>query len=91
MLLKIVFFRFLNLILFVSIFCASRIFAIAHESEFISLRKPCRIEVVERGTNYPVSLVEFRTTHQQRFVTDNAGVIALDSPELIGRETWFDI
>jgi hypothetical protein len=51
----------------------------------------CRIEVVEQGSNWPVPLVELRTTHHQRFVTDNAGVIAFDSPELMGRETWFDI
>ena len=25
-----------------------------------------------------------------RFVTDNAGVIAFDAPELMGRLTWFD-
>lgn len=53
--------------------------------------EPCRIEVVEKGTGWPVPLVELRTTHQSRFVTDNAGVIALDSPELMGRETWFDV
>ena len=52
---------------------------------------PCRIEVVEQGTGWPVPLVELRTTHQVRFVTDNAGVIAFDLPELMGRETWFDI
>ena len=52
---------------------------------------PCRIEVVERGTSWPVPLVELRTTHQVRFVTDNAGVIAFDLPELMGRETWFDV
>lgn len=51
----------------------------------------CRIEVVEQGSGWPVPLVELRTTHLQRFVTDNAGVIALDSPELMGRETWFDV
>jgi len=52
---------------------------------------PCRIEVVEQGTGWPVPLVELRTTHQVRFVTDNAGVIAFDLPELMGRETWFDV
>src|SRR5947208_3981919 len=51
----------------------------------------CRIEVVEKGTGWPVPLVELRTTHNVRFVTDNAGVIAFDLPELMGRETWFDI
>ncbi|HZE96632.1 MAG TPA: hypothetical protein VE981_06385 [Planctomycetota bacterium] len=53
--------------------------------------EPCRIEVVEQGTGWPVPLVELRTTNQIRFVTDNAGVIAFDQPEFMGRETWFDV
>jgi hypothetical protein len=53
--------------------------------------EPCRIEVVEQGSGWPVPLVELRTTNQVRFVTDNAGVIAFDLPELLGRETWFDV
>jgi hypothetical protein len=53
--------------------------------------QPCRIKVVERGSGWPVPLVELRTTHQARFVTDNAGVIAFDLPECMGRETWFDV
>ncbi|MFM1768179.1 MAG: hypothetical protein RJA22_708 [Verrucomicrobiota bacterium] len=36
-------------------------------------------------------LVELRTTHHARFVSDNAGVMAFDLPELMGRETWFDV
>lgn len=52
---------------------------------------PCCIQVVEKGTGWPVPLVELRTTHQGRCVTDNAGVIAFDWPELMGRETWFDV
>jgi hypothetical protein len=51
----------------------------------------CRIEIVEAGSGWPVPLVELRTTHQVRFVSDNAGVIAFDAPELMGRETWFDV
>ncbi len=53
--------------------------------------EPCRIEVVEKGSGWPVPLVELRTTHNVRFVTDNAGLIAFDLPELMGRETWFDV
>lgn len=53
--------------------------------------EPCRIEVVEKGSGWPVPLVELRTTHLVRFVTDNAGIIAFDLPELMGRETWFDV
>ncbi|WCJ58566.1 hypothetical protein NXS98_12650 [Fontisphaera persica] len=52
---------------------------------------PCRLEIVEEGTGWPVPLVELRTTHNVRFVSDNAGVIAFDLPELMGRETWFDV
>src|SRR5438128_7734090 len=53
--------------------------------------QPCRIEVLEKGSGWPVPLVELRTTHNVRFVTDNAGVIAFDLPELMGNETWFDV
>ncbi|HYG35900.1 MAG TPA: hypothetical protein VEC99_14005 [Clostridia bacterium] len=53
--------------------------------------EPCRIEVVEKGNGWPVSLVELRTTHNVRLVTDNAGLIALDLPELMNREVWFDV
>src|SRR4026209_29738 len=55
------------------------------------LAQPCRIEVVEKGSGWPVPLVELRTTHSVRFVTDNAGIIAFDLPECMGRETWFDV
>jgi hypothetical protein len=51
----------------------------------------CRIEVVEKSTGWPVPLVELRTTHNVRLVTDNSGVIAFDLPELMSRETWFDV
>lgn len=53
--------------------------------------EPCRLEIIEAGSGWPVPLVELRTTHHVRFVTDNAGVIALDAPELMGRETWFEV
>ncbi|MEI7946121.1 MAG: hypothetical protein WCJ02_05470 [bacterium] len=63
-------------------------FCLAHLAYGIT---PCRIEVVEKGSGWPVPLVELRTTHQVRLVTDNAGVIAFDLPELMGRETWFEV
>ena len=50
---------------------------------------PCRIEVVDQQNGWPVPLVQLRTTHNALFVTDNAGVIALDAPELMNREVWF--
>jgi hypothetical protein len=51
----------------------------------------CRIEVTEEGSGWPVPLIELRTTHQLRFISDNAGLIAFDAPELMGVETWFDV
>ena len=53
--------------------------------------EPFRIEVIETQSGWPVPLVELRTTHQMRFVSDNAGVIAIDAPELMNREVWFDV
>ncbi|HEX2749791.1 MAG TPA: hypothetical protein VHM91_17415 [Verrucomicrobiales bacterium] len=53
--------------------------------------EPCRIEVVEKGSGWPVPLVELRTTNNVRFVTDNAGLIAFDMPELMGKEVFFDV
>lgn len=52
---------------------------------------PCRIEIVEAGSGWPVPLVELRTTHHMQFFSDNAGVIAFDAPELMGREVWFEV
>jgi hypothetical protein len=51
----------------------------------------CRIVVVDQEQGWPVPLVELQTTNQIRFVTDNAGVIAMDNPELMNREVWFTV
>lgn len=53
--------------------------------------EPCRIEIIEERTGWPVPLMELRTTYQARFVSDNAGRIAFDLPELMGREAWFEV
>jgi hypothetical protein len=53
--------------------------------------EPCAIQVVDRETGWPVPLVELRTTHNVGFISDNAGLIAFDLPELMGRETWFRV
>ncbi len=53
--------------------------------------RPCEIRVVDRDGAWPVPLVELRTTHRCRFVTDNAGRIAFDLPELMGTETFFHV
>jgi hypothetical protein len=52
---------------------------------------PCRVEIVERGTDWPVPGVELRTVHGARLVSDNAGLIAFDLPELMGKETWAEV
>lgn len=49
----------------------------------------CRINVMEQGSGWPVPMVGLRTTHNVRFVSDNAGIIAFDLPELMGKECWF--
>lgn len=53
--------------------------------------EPCRIEIVDRENGWPVPLVELKTTHEARFVSDNVGLIALDDPELFDREVWFHV
>lgn len=52
---------------------------------------PFEIDLVEKGTGWPVSQVELRTVHQVRFHSDNAGVVAFDLPELMGVETWLTV
>lgn len=52
---------------------------------------PFRIEVVDQESGWPVPLVEFTTVHGVTFVSDNAGLIAFDLPELMERETWCSV
>jgi hypothetical protein len=47
--------------------------------------------LVERDSGWPVPLVELRTTHNLRLVSDNAGLIAIDQPDLLGREVFFHV
>ena len=60
-------------------------------AEPVAPKPPCRIEVVEQGSGWPVPLVELKTTHHLSFVTDNAGVVAVGSSELLGREVFFHV
>jgi len=53
--------------------------------------EPCRIDVVDQATGWPVPLVALETTHGVRFVSDNRGVIAFDLPELMHEPTWFAV
>jgi hypothetical protein len=53
--------------------------------------EPFKIKVIDAENQWPVPLVELRTTHHVRLVTDNEGLVAFDLPELMGRETWLHI
>jgi len=53
--------------------------------------EPYTIRIVDKANGWPVPGVELRTTHHLRLVSDNAGVIACDIPELMGKETWFTV
>lgn len=55
----------------------------------VAVDPPCRIEVVEKGSGWPVPLVQLRTTNNLVMVSDNAGVIAIDQPELMNRRVFF--
>ncbi|XHR27329.1 MAG: hypothetical protein ACFUZC_15435 [Chthoniobacteraceae bacterium] len=50
--------------------------------------EPCRIEVVEKGSGWPVPMVELETTSHVTLITDNAGVVAFDLPEFMNHDTW---
>lgn len=76
-------FAWYGLGLFVATFCG--------RVEAANALASCRIEIIEAGSGWPVSLVELRATHQMQFFSDNAGVIAFDAPELMGREVWFEV
>jgi hypothetical protein len=52
---------------------------------------PCRVEIVDKENGWPVPLVELRSTHETLHVSDNLGLIAIDDPELLGREVWFHV
>ncbi len=57
----------------------------------VSAAQPCKIEVIDKSNGWPVPLVRLTTTSDLSFVTDNAGVVAFDAPELMGRETWLGV
>lgn len=68
---------------------AAFLFTFLCVSTAVSQDQLCRIRIVEKDSGWPVPLVELVTNHQVRFVSDNAGEIAFDLPELMNRETWF--
>lgn len=77
--------------------CAQVAFVTAMVANFAApaaaeaLAAPCCIEVVDKESRWPVPMVELLTNHSVRFVTDNAGRVAFDLPELMGQETWFAV
>lgn len=56
-----------------------------------SANEPFFVTVIDEATGRGVPLVEFESIHHQIFVTDSAGVIAIDSPELFGRQCYFRV
>jgi hypothetical protein len=46
---------------------------------------------VDAETGRGVPLVELKTTAQQRFYTDSAGVVAFNEPGLMGHPVWFGV
>ena len=53
--------------------------------------EPFRIDVVESGSGWPVPMVELRTPHQERWYSDNGGIVAFDDPDLMGHEVWLEV
>lgn len=53
--------------------------------------RPFAIHVVDRQTGRGVPLVQLRTVHQVRYVTDSQGYVALHEPGLMGREVFFHV
>jgi hypothetical protein len=47
------------------------------------------VRVVDAANQRGVPLVELETVHHVRLVTDNAGRIAINDPDLLGREVYF--
>ena len=50
-----------------------------------------QIRVVDDETGRGVPLVELRTVHDQLFVTDSAGRVAVRDPELLGQNVFFHV
>ena len=66
------------------------VFLVAFQTSVFS-RDLCRIDIIDAENGWPVPLVELRANHHVAFVSDNAGVIAMDAPELMGVDTWFTV
>jgi hypothetical protein len=51
----------------------------------------CSITFVDKDSGWPVPMVELKTIHDVRFVSDNAGRIAFDLPELMDQKIWLEV
>src|SRR4051812_44554359 len=56
-----------------------------------STAAPFAITVIDDQTNRGVPLVELTTVNHLRFITDSAGVVALDEPGFMNQRTFFTI
>jgi hypothetical protein len=65
--------------------------ALAACPAILSAAEPCRITVIDAENGWPVPMVELTTTHHVSFFTDNAGVVAFDLPESMGKDTWLTV
>jgi hypothetical protein len=63
----------------------------ARSAAAITQVAPCEIRVVDKENGWPVPMVTLETVHNVKFVTDNAGCVAFDLPELMGKETWLSL
>ncbi|MCS7045358.1 MAG: hypothetical protein NZO58_03275, partial [Gemmataceae bacterium] len=54
-------------------------------------RRPFAITVVDAATGRGVPLVELRTVHGIRLVTDSQGIVAFDEPGLMDRDVFFHV
>lgn len=76
--------RFISLLFAVAGSCAFHL-AAAEPNGFF------QIKVVDAETGRGVPLVELKTTAQQCFYTDSAGVVAFAEPGLMNHEVWFSV
>jgi len=53
--------------------------------------KPFVISVIDAQTKRGVPLVELSTTHQVKFVTDSAGIVAITDPDLLNQKVFFSV
>ncbi len=53
--------------------------------------KPFVIAVVDAETGRGVPMVELKTVHNVVFLTDSAGLAAIDDPGLMGRDVFFNV